>query len=182
MRNRVSLFVVAVAAVGLVLTGCGRTTPKTDPPPDPPMTPSIDGTWVFTGFSAVIAGSDVTVTVGDGMTPLSAKQPYAALTQVVAKGKIAVEGTVYKLTLAEGDDAIMVTLAPGVPDAMKVTAIAIIKPLIEAAQTGDVEITVSDDMMTIKGSFLSDLTKALGKTVPDGGLVGCKDDPCMTTS
>ena len=33
--------------------------------------PSLDGTWVFAGFSAMIDGTAVTVTVGDGMSGLS---------------------------------------------------------------------------------------------------------------
>ena len=87
-------------------------------------------------------------------------------------------GTTYKLALAEGDDAISVTLAPGVPPALEAVAIGVIKTLIEDAQDGDVDITVSDDMMTVKGSFLSALAQALGTPVPEGGLEGCKDALC----
>ena len=41
------------------------------------------------------------------MTLLVTTNPtYAVVTQIVAKGNLALEGTAYKLTLAEGDDAI----------------------------------------------------------------------------
>ena len=179
MRNRLALLVVTVAAIGLVLTGCGSG-PGTDK-----MMPSIDGTWVFHGFSAVIAVPDVTVTVGDGTTPLGPDPLLATVTQIVAKGKLtAVAGTTYKLALAEGDDAISVTLAAGASPASEALAIGFTKGLIGDAQDGDVDITVSDDMMmiTVKGSFLTKLAQALGVPEPEEGLVGCKDAPCSTTA
>ena len=91
------------------------------------------------------------------------------------------EGTTYKLALAEGDP-ISVTLAPGVLPALEPVAKAFIKTLIENAQSGDVDITLSDDMMmiTVKGSFLNNLAQALGMPVPEEGLVGCKDAACST--
>ena len=60
---------------------------------------------------------DVTVTVGDGMMPLSMDptSAYAAVTQIVVKGVLAVDGMDYKLTLSEEDDAITVTTVPGAP-------------------------------------------------------------------
>ncbi len=185
MRNRLALLVVIVAAIGLLFAGCGRG-PVTKPPPgDEPMAPSIDGTWVFTGFSATIAVPDVTVTVGDGMTPLSQDQDsyLARITQIVAKGTLTMSGTTYKLALAEGHDAISVKLALGVPPVFGAVAKTSIKGLIESAQGGDVDITVSDDMMmiTVKGSFLDKLAETLGgMPVPEEGLEGCKDALCST--
>ena len=185
MRNRLALLVVAAAAIGLVLTGCGRG-PATTPPPDDPMPPSIDGTWYFTGFAATIAVPDVTVTVGDGTTPLSMDQDsfLANVTQIMATGTLTMSGTTYKLALAEGDDAISVTLVPGVPSVFGAVAKTSIKGLIEDAQGGDVNITVSEDMMmiTVKGSFLDTLSQTLGMTPPAEGLKGCKDAPCTMPS
>ena len=182
MRNRLALLVVTAAAIGLVLAGCGSG-PATTPPPDEP---SIDGTWYFTGFSAKIAVPDVTVTIGDGMTPLSAdpNSQLGLLTKIVAKGTLTMDGTTYKLALAEGMDAIDVTLAPGVPPATKPGATGVIKTLIEGAQGGNVNITVSEDMMmiTVKGSFLDNLAQALGMPVPPEGLKGCKDALCAMPS
>lgn len=185
MRNRVVLLVVTVAAIGLVLTGCGGG-PGTKPPPDDePMAPSIDGTWEFTGFSAMIAVPDVTVTVGDGTMPLSMDQEsnLSRVTQIVAKGTLTMSGTTYKLALAEGDDAIEVKLVPDVPPVFGAVAKTFIKGLIESAQGGDVAITVSDDMMmiTVKGSFLDTVARALDMPVPEEGLEGCKA-PCMMPS
>ena len=173
MVSRVALLVVFAAAIGLTLTGCGGG-PGTDK-----MTEPIDGTWVFDGFSAEIAVPDVTVTVGDGMQPLGADL-LANVVQIVAKGKLtAVEGTTYKLALAEGD-AISVTPASDAPLDLEKAAIAFLESSIAAAQDGDVDITVSDDMITVHGSFLDELAKALSGEVPEGGLVGCKDAPCST--
>ena len=182
MRNRVALFVVTAAAIGLVLAGCGGG-PGTKPP-DEPMPPSIDGTWYFDGFSAKITVPDVTVTIGNGMMPLGQEQPLASVVQITAKGTLTMDGTTYKLALAEGADAIEVTLAQGVPAATKPVATGYIKTLIGGAQGGDVNITVSEDMMkiTVKGSFLDTLAQTLGMPVPPAGLEGCKDAPCPMPS
>ncbi len=175
MRNRLALVVVTVAAIGLVLAGC-RSGPGTDT-----MMASIDGTWVFHGFSAVIATPDVTVTVGDGTTPLG-PDLLANVTRIVAKAKLtAVAGTTYMLALTEGDDAIGVTLAAGASPDLEAAAIGTIRGL---AQDGDVDITVSDDkmMITVNGSFLTILAQALGMPAPNEGLAGCKDAPCSRTA
>ena len=63
MTKKISFFVVTVAAVTLVLSGCGK---GPAPDMDDMEMPSLDGTWVFAGFSAMIEGTAVTVTVGDG--------------------------------------------------------------------------------------------------------------------
>jgi len=174
MRNRVSLFVVTAVAIGVLLTGCGSG-PGTDKMTEQS---SIDGTWIFHGFSAVIAVPDITVTVGDGMNPLSDDPLFGAVTQVAAKGTLTMSGTSYTLTLAEGDDAISVMTTSDASPATEALAIAAIEGAIEGAQEGVVDIEVSDDMMTVKGSFLSKLAEALGMTVPEEGLVACRDAPC----
>lgn len=191
MTKRFSLFVVAATVAALVLSGCGRG-PGTDDmaddmPADMPMMPSFDGTWHFEDFVAMIEGTAVTVTVGTGMAPVVADptSPYAAVTQVVAKGTLSAGEMGYMLTLDEGDDAISVTLMPGatqVNPAAESLAKAAIRAVIEGAQSGTVMITVADDTMTVTGSFLTDLATALGGTVPATGLVGCKDAPCMMAS
>jgi hypothetical protein len=179
--KKISLFVVTAAAVALVLSGCSRG-PGTD---DMEMMPSLDGTWVFDGFQAIIDGTAVEVTVGNGVDPLPTANPaYAVVTQIVAKGNLAPEGTAYKLTLSEEADAIIVMLLPGVAEAeptAEAFAIGAIKTLIEPAQAGEVDIKVEDDVMTVKGSFLDMLVGALGMQVPEAGLMGCKDDPCAAS-
>ena len=178
MTKKISFFVVTVAAVTLVLSGCGN-----GPGMDDMEMPSLDGTWEFTGFSAMIDGTAVTVTVGDGTRPLPTTNPaYAVVTQIVAKGNLAPEGTAYKLTLSEEADAIIVMLLPGVAEAeptAEAFAIGAIKTLIEGAQDGEVDIKVEDDVMTVKGSFLDKLWELLGLGVPEAGLTGCKGVPCM---
>jgi hypothetical protein len=150
--------------------------------------PSLDGTWEFAGFTAMIEGTAVTVTVGDGTMPLPTTDPtYAVVTQIVAKGNLAVEGTAYKLTLAEGDEAITVTLSDAVPEAQRpvaqIVAKEAIRTLIMEAQDGDVMITVDEDAdpdtITVMGSFLDKLWEVLELEVPEAGLTGCKDAPCM---
>jgi hypothetical protein len=183
MTKKISFFVVTVAAVTLVLSGCGKG-PAPDMDDDMEM-PSLDGTWVFAGFSAMIDGTAVTVTVGDGTMSLPTANPaFAAVTQIVAKGNLALEGTAYKLTLSEEADAIIVMLFPGVAEmhpTAEAVAIGAIKTLIEPAQAGEVDIKVEDDVMTVKGSFLDMLVGALGMQVPEAGLMGCKDDPCAAS-
>jgi hypothetical protein len=177
--KKISLFVVTAAAVALVLSGCSRG-PGTD---DMEMMPSLDGTWVFDGFQAIIDGTAVEVTVGNGVDPLPTANPaYAVVTQIVAKGNLAVEGTGYKLTLADDDDAITVTLSDAVPEAQRpvaqIAAKAAIQTLIMEAQDGDVMITVDEDTITVMGSFLDTLWELLELGVPEAGLTGCKA-PCM---
>ena len=189
MTKKISYYVVTAAAVALVLSGCGRgLAPDMD---DMDMAPSLDGEWHFAShrFVAMIDGMSVMVTVGDGMTPLVTTNPtYAVVTQIVAKGNLALEGTAYKLTLAEGDDAIEIMLSsalpPGIDPAIAtVVAKTTVRTLIEDAQNGDVMITVDEDAdpatMTVMGSFLDSLLNELGMQVPEGGLVGCKGAPCM---
>ena len=178
MTKKFSFFVVTVAAVTLVLSGCGR-----GPAPDMDDT-GLDGTWVFAGFTAMIEGTAVKVTVGDGMTSLPTTNPaYAVVTQIVAKGNLAPEGTAYKLTLAEGEDALTVTVTEAAPPGADVAAEAAIETLIMQAQDGDVMITVDEDVdpntITVMGSFLNALLGAFDMLVPEGGLVGCKGAPCM---
>ena len=182
MKNRLALLVVITAAIGLVLTGCGRG-PGTDkmpkpPPTDEPTMPSIDGTWYFHGFKAEITEPDITVTVGDGMTPLREDQPYASVVKIVAKGKVtAVEGTTYMLALSKGADPISVTLAQNAT-VTEAFAIAAIRAVIVSVQDENVDIMVSDNMMTVTGSFLSALAQALQDNMPVTEVVGCKGAPC----
>ena len=183
MTKKISFFVVTIAAVTLVLSGCSRgLAPDMD---DDMEMPSLDGTWVFAGFSAMIDGAAVTVTVGDGMSGLSTDpaSPYAAVTQIVVKGTLGVEGTAYKLTLSEEDDAITVMVTDAAPTGADLVAAAAIQTLIMPAPDGDVMITVDEDAdpdtITVTGSFLDTLLDAFGMQVPEGGLVGCKGAPCM---
>jgi hypothetical protein len=171
--KKISLFVVTAAAVALVLSGCSRG-PGTD---DMEMMPSLDGTWVFDGFQAIIDGTAVEVTVGNGVDPLPTANPaYAVVTQIVAKGNLAPEGTAYKLTLSEEADAITV-----MPEAAGAVAVPL-KGAIETAQAGEVMITVDEDVdpntITVMGSFLDTLWELLELGVPEAGLTGCKA-PCM---
>jgi hypothetical protein len=176
MTKKISFFVVTVAAVTLVLSGCGKG-PAPDMDDDMEM-PSLDGTWVFAGFSAMIDGTAVTVTVGDGTMSLPTANPaFAAVTQIVAKGNLALEGTAYKLTLSEEADAITVT-----PAAAGATVVPVLKGLIMTAESEDVMITVDEDVdpntITVMGSFLDTLWELLELGVPEAGLTGCKA-PCM---
>ena len=179
-----SMFAVTVVAVALVLSGCDSMTP--DPAP---TAPSLDGTWYFTGFAATIAGESVTVTFGDGMTPLSpdATSAYAAVIQIVVKGVLAVDGTAYKLTLSEEADAIKVTAVPGAPPGTDVQTATVLKGVITTAQTaqaGAVTITVDADAdpntITVAGSFIVTLASALAPQ-PVTQVVGCKGAPCVAS-
>ena len=182
--KKISLFVVTAAAVALVLSGCSRGL-VTEAMETPDEQPPTNGTWVFTGFAAMIEGTEITVTVGDGMSPLpTTNAAYAVVTQIVAKGNLAPEGgTAYKLTLAEGDDALTVTVTDAAPLGADIAAKGFIRTLIMEAQDGDVMITVDEDAdpdtITVMGSFLDKLWEVLEIGVPEAGLTGCKDAPCM---
>ena len=178
MREKTSLAAAAVVAIALVLSACESTTPT-------PAAPSLDGTWVFTGFAATIAGESVEVRVGDGSMALSMDQtsPYALVTEIVVKGVLAPDGMAYKLTLSEEADAIKVTAVPGAPPGTDVQTATLLKGVIVAAQTeqaGAVTITVDEDAdpktITVAGSFIVTLASALGSPVTQ--VVGCKA-PCV---
>ena len=172
MRKKTSLAAATVVAIALVLSACESTTT--------PAAPSLDGTWVFTGFAATIAGESVTVRVGDGTMPLSMDpmSPYAAVTQIVVKGVLAVDGMAYKLTLSEAADAITV-----MPEAAGPLVAPGLRILIQTAQAGTVMITVDADAdpntITVKGSFIVALASALGSAVTE--VVGCKGAPCAAS-
>ena len=173
MRERASLVAVIVVAIALVIGACESTTPT-------PAAPSLDGTWVFSGFAATIVGEDVTVTVGDGTMALSMDptSPYAQLTQIVVKGVLAVDGMAYKLTLSEAADAITV-----MPEAAGPLVVPGLQGLIQTAQAGTVMITVDEDAdpntITVTGSFIVALASALGSPVTQ--VVGCKGAPCVAS-
>lgn len=181
MRERTPLVAAMAMAIALVIGACESTTPT-------PAAPSLDGTWVFAGFTATIAGEDVTVTVGDGTMPLSTDPTshYALVTQIVVKGVLAPDGMAYKLTLSEEADAITVTAVQGAPPGTDAQAAAIVSGLImtaQAAQTGPVMITVDTDAdpdtLTVAGSFIVALASALGSPVTE--VVGCKGAPCVAS-
>lgn len=173
MRERTPLVAATAMAIALVIGACESTTPT-------PAAPSLDGTWYFSGFVAAIAGDDVTVTVGDGTMQLSMDptSPYAAVTQIVVKGVLAVDGMAYKLTLSDEADAITV-----MPPAAGPIVAPTLKGVIEAAQLGTVMITVDEDAdpntIKVAGSFIVALASALGSPVTE--VVGCKGAPCATS-
>ncbi len=173
MRERASLVAVIVVAIALVLSGCDSMTPDPEP-----TASSLDGTWFFDGFTAAIAGEDVTVTVGDGSTPVSMDPPYSAVTRIVVKGVLAVDGMAYKLTLSEEADAITV-----MPEAAGPSVAQGLQGLIQTAQAGTVTITVDEDAdpntITVGGSFIVALASALGEPVTQ--VVGCKGAPCAAS-
>ena len=170
MRKKTSLAAATVVAIALVLSACESTTT--------PAAPSLDGTWVFTGFAATIDGEDVTVRVGDGTMALSMDPPYSQVTQIVVKGVLAVDGMAYKLTLSEAADAITV-----MPEAAGPLVAPGLRILIQTAQAGTVMITVDADAdpntITVKGSFIVALASALGSAVTE--VVGCKGVPCVAS-
>ena len=120
------------------------------------------------------------MTVGDGTMQLSMDptSPYAAVTQIVVKGVLAVDGMAYKLTLSDEADAITV-----MPPAAGPIVAPTLKGVIEAAQLGTVMITVDEDAdpntIKVAGSFIVALASALGSPVTE--VVGCKGAPCATS-
>ncbi len=177
MIKKISMLAVAAAAVSLALTGCVKA-------PATPVSPNLTGTWDFNPrpVIAMIDGSSVTVTVGDGTFPLGADE-LAAVYQIDVTGTLTedAEEMTFTLMLA-GDDPIGVTLAPTVPPdirpLMATAAQGVIQGIIEAAQGGTVMIDLNTDadpdIMTVSGSFISALLGAAGEMPPPMSLVATR--------
>jgi hypothetical protein len=151
--------------------------PDEQSPDEQPMVPSLDGTWHFPNFTAMIEGTAVTVTVGDGQTPLGTDPPLSLVTQIVVKATLSMAGTAYKLTLSTEADAITV-----MPPEHEALAATLLRSVIESAQDEEVTITpVGDNAITVTGSFLDQLAENLEIQLPEGGLMGCRDAPCMAS-
>ena len=178
MIKKISMLAVMAAAIALVLAGCVKA-------PATPVSPNLAGTWSFAPMPvvAMIHGNAVTVTVGDGTAAVGMDE-LAAVTQIVVSGTLAEdeEENTFMLTLAEGDDAIMVTLAPTVPatlaPAVTSAATGAIKGMIVAAQGGTVMIDLDSeadpDTMIVSGSFIDALLTAAGLPVPPTGLMATR--------
>ena len=104
---------MTAVAVAIALTSCVKA----------PVSPQIQNLTATTGYPvvAMIDGADVTVTVGDGVTPI---QGLELATPVVVMGTLAedAEEMTYTLRLA-GDNAVVVTPTPtGQPQVTAVVA------------------------------------------------------------
>ena len=177
MIKKISLLAVTAAAIALALTSCVKA-------PATPVTPSLTGTWSFAPLPvvAMIDGSAVTVTVGNGQVAISQDPNLDDITQVVVSVTLTenAEEMTFTLQLA-GDDAIMVSLVPTVlaADAPVVAAIAtgVIEGMIKEAQNGVVMIaldTTGVDTMTVTGSFVDALLTAIEVPVPPEGLTAIR--------
>ena len=177
MIKKISLLAVTAAAIALALTSCVKA-------PVSPVTPSLTGTWSFAPLpvAAMINGSAVTVTVGNGQVPISADPLLAKITQVVVTGTLTedAEENTFTLMLA-GDNPITVMLVPTIPAedqaAQQTVAVAAITTIIEAAQDGTVMIaldTTGVDTMTVTGSFIDALLVAAGMEPPAMGLTAIR--------
>lgn len=170
MLRKISLLAVTATAISLALTACVKA-------PSPSLTGSINGTWSFapSPVMATIEGTRVTLTAD--IPPRHPDPRFATISRVVVIGILEEEETTFKLTLTEGDDAIVVTLVDDVPaqeqPTQRTLATAVIRTAIEAAQDESFMLTLdtSDDVdtLTVKGSFITTLLTELGETVPEGG-------------
>ena len=178
MFKKISLLALTSAALAFALTSCVQA-------PVSPVAPSLAGMWSFAGLpvatTATIDGNDVTVTVGNGLSPISMKEAYAAVTQVVVKGTLAedAEENTFMLTLADADDAVVVSVHASVTlPALAKTVAAGIKTLITAAQGGVVMIALDSaadpDTMTVTGSFVDALLTEIELPIPATGLMATR--------
>ena len=176
MIKKISLLAVTAAAIALALTSCVKA-------PVSPVTPSLTGTWSFASLpvAAMIDGSAVTVTVGNGQVPISADPRLAKITQVVVTGTLTedAEENTFTLMLA-GDNPITVMLVPIAAEhqvAEQTVAVAAIETIIKAAQAGTVMIALDTsgvDTMTVTGSFIDALLVAAGMEPPAMGLTAIR--------
>ncbi len=185
-KMKISLFVVTVAATALALAACGGGGMKPGTTPDPATTPAYVGTWHVTKPAPTAPAATLeltkdafTVTVGDGMAPLSATvQTYATVTKATVTGTLAVvEGDMYTLTVA--DDGVVLMFVPGVDAAQQSLLTAGITGALQAADDAPVTVTISADgsTMTLSGAFVA----ALLSLPADTSLTACKGDPCAAT-
>ena len=181
MFKKISLLAVTAAALAFALTSCVKA-------PVSPVAPSLTGMWSFAGLpvatTATIDGNDVTVTVGNGLLPISMKEPYAVVTQVVVKGTLAedAEEMTFTLTLATGDDPVVVSVHESVPPASRAQSAAlaagVVEGLIKTAQDGVVMIALDSaadpDTMTVTGSFIDALLTEIELPIPATGLMATR--------
>ena len=179
--KKISLFAVMVAAVVLVLSGCGRGPGIDDMemPDDMPMAPAYVGTWYFSGAVAVdLEATAFTVTAGDGTTPLGTEGHFAMLTKIVVKGTVAAQGEALMLTVGTDENSIELTFADTVPEAEQGQATAAITELLMQADDQPVMIAINAEAdpvtMTVTGSFTTTL---LGMP-PGTPLTACKGQQC----
>ena len=183
---------MTVAAVTLVLSGCGKG-PGMD---DMDMALPHIGTWYFAdpmpdddilvppGARLVLEEAKFTLAMGDDdMTTFELFQtPGFTKFEVEGTYTAAADGT-FSFSLPDEDMDGVPDLTAFAPTGADLVAAAAIQTLIMPAPDGDVMITVDEDAdpdtITVTGSFLDTLLDAFGMQVPEGGLVGCKGAPCM---
>ena len=179
MFKKISLLAVTAAAVALALTSCVKA-----PVSGLLDTKGLDGSWSFAPrpVMAVIDGTSVTVTVGDGTMALGQGNELASVTKIVVTSTLTedAEEMTFTLMLA-GDDPIMVTLAgvpPALEPAVSTAAKGVIKGMIKAAQDGTVMIDLDSDadpdVMTVSGSFIGALLAAAGEQPPPTSLMATR--------
>ena len=109
MTKKISFFVVTVAAVTLVLSGCGKG-PGMD---DMDMALPYVGTWHLSlpvATTVKLEAAKFTITAGDGNAFIGMEAPYDVITMIVVTGDFKVADAAFTLTV-DGVDA---TFAPGV--------------------------------------------------------------------
>ena len=178
MTKKISFFVVTVAAVTLVLSGCGKG-PGMDMPDEQSMAPAYVGEWHFTGAVVELEAAAFTVTVDGGGMPLGMEPPFSLITKVVVKGAIAAEDGAFMFTVGEDAESVQLTFAAPVPEADKPAATAVATGALKAADDASVMIEIDAEAdpvtMTVTGSFITTL---LGMP-PGTALTACKGAPCM---
>ena len=172
MTKKISFFVVTVAAVTLVLSGCGKG-PGMD---DMDMALPYVGTWHLSlpvATTVKLEAAKFTITAGDGNTFIGMEAPYNAITMIVVTGDFEVADAAFTLTVS-GVDA---TFAAGVTTAEQEVLSAAILAGLQVADDAPVTVTISDDgnTMTLQGAFIVSLLKLPADTP---ALTACKDMAC----
>jgi hypothetical protein len=182
MTKKISFFVVTVAAVTLVLSGCGNgpgMDGKDMEPDDMPMALPYVGTWHLAGLPVAatvkLEAAEFTITAGDGTAAIGMEAPYNLITMIVVNGNLEVADTAFTLTVPDG--GVEATFAPGVTPVQQAGFSAGILAGLQVADDSPVMVTISDDgnSITLQGAFIVNLLN-----LPDDApaLMACKDMAC----
>ena len=119
--------------------------------------PEYVGTWHFTDLpapaTAVLEEGRFTVIVGDRAAGIVPEAPFDHITRITATGTLAVQGSTFTLTVA--DDGIALTFAAGVTAGQQAASTESVTAMLTQADDAPVTVTIDDDVMTVRGGFVS---------------------------
>jgi hypothetical protein len=181
MTKKISFFVVTVAAVTLVLSGCGKGPGMDDMEmmDGEDMAPAYVGEWHIQkpaddspATTVTLEAAAFTVTAGDKSGPIGTESPYNSIIMITVKGTLELMGTGLAFTVASVEPM----FAPVVSQELQAGLKAGILATLMVADDEPVTVDIAEDgnSMTIAGKFIESVLK-----LPEGTkLMACKGEPC----